>query len=221
MSIAYYNYSKKTGTIDPLEFLSYLSSRYLDLNLSQKALIRLGLIIQKDKEPFISFLPKFKKELANIDRAGQTAIVKISYLKKALNREIQRELKGQLNIPTKYYLYIRALQDLGANLNKFYSFSQQHTPQRLAQKGKQEHTKTLPPCNLSPCSLLPNTIDQEPIKISKAVQRQDKELAGKRAKQANKKEIALRRKEKRYLQCRRDSYQIIECPLLPLQRPNS
>ena len=34
MSVAYYNYSKKTGAIDPLEFLSYLSSCYLDLNLS-------------------------------------------------------------------------------------------------------------------------------------------------------------------------------------------
>ena len=42
MSIAYYDHSKQTGTIDPLEFLSYLSSCYLDPNLSQKALNRLG-----------------------------------------------------------------------------------------------------------------------------------------------------------------------------------
>ena len=33
MFAAYYNYSKQIGAIDPLEFLSYLSSYYLDLNL--------------------------------------------------------------------------------------------------------------------------------------------------------------------------------------------
>ncbi len=36
----------------------------------------------------MSFLPKFEKELVNIDRAGQTAIIKISYFKKAFNKEI-------------------------------------------------------------------------------------------------------------------------------------
>ena len=34
MSAAYYDHSKQTGTTDPLEFLSYLSSCYLDPNLS-------------------------------------------------------------------------------------------------------------------------------------------------------------------------------------------
>ena len=34
MSIAYYNHSKQTSAIDSLRFLSYLSSYYLDPNLS-------------------------------------------------------------------------------------------------------------------------------------------------------------------------------------------
>ncbi len=34
MSIAYYDHSKQISTIDPLRFLSYLSSCYLNLNLS-------------------------------------------------------------------------------------------------------------------------------------------------------------------------------------------
>ncbi len=34
MSIAYYDYFKQIGAIDPLRFLSYLFSYYLDLNLS-------------------------------------------------------------------------------------------------------------------------------------------------------------------------------------------
>ena len=34
MSIAYYDYSKQTSAIDPLKFLSYLSSYYFNPNLS-------------------------------------------------------------------------------------------------------------------------------------------------------------------------------------------
>ncbi len=221
MSAAYYDHSKKTGATDPLEFLSYLSSCYLDPNLSQKALVRLGSMTQGDKEPFASFLPKFEKELADADGAGWTAAVKISYLKKALNGEMRRELKGQLNMPTEYHPYVRALQDLGANLDEFRGFSQRHTPWRPAQKGTQERTETPPPRNSFPRSPSPDAMDWEPTKISKAVQRQNKELAGKRAKWADEKEMASRRKEKRCLRCGRDGCWITECPLLPPRRPDS
>jgi hypothetical protein len=148
MSAAYYDHSKQTGTTDPLEFLSYLSSCYLDPNLSQKALNRLGSMTQGDKEPFASFLPKFERELADADGAGWTAAVKISYLKKALNGEMRRELKGQLNMPTEYHPYVRALQDLGANLDEFRGFSQRRTSWQPTQRGTQERTP--PPRNPSP-----------------------------------------------------------------------
>ena len=49
---------------------------------------------QGDKESFVSFLPKFEKELADADGAGWTAVVKISYFKKAFNGEMWKELKG-------------------------------------------------------------------------------------------------------------------------------
>jgi hypothetical protein len=39
-------------------------------------------------------LPRFEKEMADAGGANWAAAVKISYLKKALNREMRRELKG-------------------------------------------------------------------------------------------------------------------------------
>ena len=224
MSAAYYDHSKQTGTTDPLEFLSYLSSCYLDPNLSQKALNRLGSMTQGDKEPFASFLPKFERELADADGAGWTAAVKISYLKKALNGEMRRELKGQLNMPTEYHPYVRALQDLGANLDEFRGFSQRRTSWQPTPRGTQERTpppRNPSPRHSSPRSPSPDAMDWEPVKISKAVQRQNKELVGKRAKWVDEKETARRMKEKRCLRCGRDGCWISECPLLPARRPNA
>ena len=220
MSAAYYDHSKQTGATDPLRFLSYLSSCYLDPNLSQKALSRLGSMTQGDKESFASFLPKFEKELADADGAGWTAAVKISYLKKALNGEMRKELKGQLNMPTEYHPYVRALQDLGANLDEFRGFSQRRAPWQPGQKGTQTRTKTPPPHNSSPRLPSPDAMDWEPTKISRAVQRQNKELAGKRAKWVDEKEMALRRREQRCLRCGRDGCWASECPLLPPRRPD-
>ncbi len=62
-------------------------------------------------------------------------------------------------------------------------------------------------------------MDWEPTKISKAVQRQNQELAGKRAKWADENETALRIKEKRCLRCGRPGCWISECPLLPPRLP--
>ena len=101
---------------------------------------------QGDKEPFASFLPKFEKELANADRAGWTSAIKISYLKKALNREMRMELKGQLNMPNDYHQYVRALHDLGANLDEFRSFSQR----RNAPWDEHKKMETYPPHATSP-----------------------------------------------------------------------
>jgi hypothetical protein len=220
MSAAYYDHSKRTSATDPLGFLSYLSSCYLDPNLSQKALGRLGSMTQGDKETFASFLPRFEKELADADGAGWTAAVKISYLKRALNREMRGELKGQLNMPTEYHPYVRALQDLGANLDEFRGFSQRNSSWRSGQKGTQEQTEAPPQRGSPPGSPSPDAMDWEPTKISKAVQRQNKELAGKRAKWVDQEERARRRKEKRCLRCGRDGCWIEECPLLPARRPN-
>ena len=152
MSAAYFDHHKRNGTTEPTEFLQYLSSCFADPNLTQKALDKLGSITQGDKEPFASFLPKFEKELADADGAGWTSAVKISYLKKAFNREMRMELKGQLNLPNDYYQYVRALYDLGANLDEFRSFSQR----RNAPWDEHKKMDTPPLSQHTPGSLVSN-----------------------------------------------------------------
>jgi hypothetical protein len=215
MAAAYYDLCKQTSATEPSEFLRYLSSCYLDPNLSQKALDKLGSMTQGDKEPFASFLPKFEKELADADGAGWTSAVKISYLKKALNGEMRRELKGQLNMPNEYHQYVRALHDLGANLDEFRAFSLRHSSWRPAYKGAQSRAKTPPPRPPSP-----DTMDWEPTKISRMVQRENRKLAGKRAKWVDEKETERRRKEGRCFRCGRTGCQVAECPLLPARPPS-
>ena len=134
---------------------------------------------------------------------------------------MRRELKSQLNMPKDYHAYLRALHDLGANLDEFRSSSQRRSPWRPSQKETQERARTPPLRPLLPRTPSPDVMDWEPTKVSKAVQRQNQELAGKRAKWADEKEMALRRREKRCLRCGREGCWITECPLLPPKRPDS
>ncbi|KAK4236642.1 hypothetical protein C8A03DRAFT_16726, partial [Achaetomium macrosporum] len=127
MAAAYYEHCKQNETTEPIELLEYLSSCYSDPNLSQKALDRLGSMTQGEKEAFASFLPRFEKELADANGAGWTSAVKSNYHKKALNKEMRTELKGQLNMPKEYHKYVHALHDLGAKLDEFPSYSQRRS----------------------------------------------------------------------------------------------
>lgn len=211
MSAAYFDHHKRNGTTEPAEFLQYLSSCFADPNLTQKALDKLGSMTQGDKEPFASFLPKFEKELADADGAGWTSAVKISYLKKALNREMRMELKGQLNMPNDYHQYVRALHDLGANLDEFRSFSQR----RNAPWDEPKKMETPPPRATSP-----DKMDWEPTKINRAIQKQNKELAGKRAKWVSEEEVQRRRREGLCTRCGRKGCWSNKCPLLPPRHPD-
>ncbi len=167
---------------------------------------------QGDKEPFTSFLPKFEKELADANGAGWTSAVKISYLKKTLNGEMRRELKGQLNMPQEYNQYVRALHDLGANLDEFRAFSQRHSSWRPAQKEVQARVK-------SPSIQAADAMDWEPTKVSRTMQKENKNLKGKRAKWVSQEELDRRREEYRCLRCGRSGCRIAQCPLLPAKRP--
>jgi hypothetical protein len=232
MSAAYFDHCRRDGTTEPVEFLQYLSSCFADPNLTQKALDKLGSMAQGDKEPFASFLPKFEKELADANGAGWTSAVKISYLKRTLNGEMRRELKGQLNMPSEYHQYVRALHDLGANLDEFRSFSKRGSSWRPARREARDEVLgqfsrqksayqqggaraiTPPPRRGSP-----DEMDWEPTKISRMVQKQNEKLNGKRAKWVNQEELDRRRSEGRCFRCGRTGCSVGECPLLPPRRP--
>jgi hypothetical protein len=64
-------------------------------------------------------------------------------------------------------------------------------------------------------------MDWEPTKINRAIQRQNQELAGKRAKWASEEEVQRRRREGLCTRCGRKGCWSTKCPLLPPKRPNS
>ena len=98
-------------------FLTYLSTCYGDPNLKQRALGRLTDLRQGDKESFAAFLPRFEKELA--DNGGFTwpDDVQINHLQLSLNQGLTKLLFGQRDMPADYLGFIRALQQLGTNLD--------------------------------------------------------------------------------------------------------
>ena len=65
--------------------LNYLKEYYTNPDASQKTLERLRRIHQGNNKPFAAFLPRFKRELMESDRAAWPDYFKISYLKGALN----------------------------------------------------------------------------------------------------------------------------------------
>jgi hypothetical protein len=227
MASAYYHLHKERGTTAPLAFLDYLSSIYSDPNLAQKALGRLSGMEQGSRESFAAFLPKFEKELADANGAAWSSEIKINYLKRTLNEQMRRELKGQLHMPKEYDRYVCALHDLGANLDEFRAFShspaQRHAAQRPAARGHARGSVQSPDASHQQRQDAGDSMDWEPTTVNRAEQRpsnnKDQGLRGKRAKWVQQDELDKRRVEGRCLRCGRSNCRIARCPLLPARPP--
>jgi hypothetical protein len=183
------------GAFNPDAFLTYLSSCYGDPNVRQTALRRLEDLRQGERESFATFLPKFEKELAESGGAAWPDDVQINYLQRSLNQGMKSLLRTQRNMPTDYLGHITALQELGANLDREryqarrsarVSAARSPSPDWIFAKQRKERRASTPP---------QDTMDWEPTKISRAIQRQNRELAGKRAKRASEEEVQRRRRE--------------------------
>ena len=98
-------------------FLTYLSACYRDPNLKQRALGRQTDLRQGDKESFAAFLPRFEKELADSGGSAWPDDVQINHLRSSLNQGLTKLLLGQRDMPADYLGFIRALQQLGTNLD--------------------------------------------------------------------------------------------------------
>jgi hypothetical protein len=221
---AFYESGGPGGARNPTSFLQYLTTTYEDPNVAQHALNNLDDMTQGKTESFAAFYPRFEKQLADAGGAIWHDVVQINYLRKALNDEMKDLLVPMLHLPGDYPGFVRELHNLGANVD-----SRRATRRRAGRKPPYP-----PRANTSPdqgaakrrnyeytATPSQDVMDWEPTKISKAVQSQNKELAGKRAKWADEKEMALRRREKRCLRCGREGCWITECPLLPPKRPDS
>jgi hypothetical protein len=224
MAAAFYESGGPGSARNPTHFLQYLTTTYEDPNVAQHALNNLDSMAQGKTESFAAFYPRFEKQLADAGGATWHAVVQINYLRKALNDEMKDHLVPMLHLPKDYPGFLQELHNLGANIDARRTTQRRasgrapSSPQaRNAPSDQKSTTYQNPERTIAPAH---DVMDWEPTKISKAVQRQNKELEGKRAKWADEKEIALRRKEKRCLRCGRSGCWLSECPLLPPRRPN-
>ncbi|KAG9383682.1 Retrotransposon gag protein [Pyrenophora tritici-repentis] len=79
-----YVYMLKEESPNPFKLLDRLELLYGERNRKEKAIQNLYSIRQKDDETFISFYPRFEKEMANADAESWPEHTKISYLRNAL-----------------------------------------------------------------------------------------------------------------------------------------
>ncbi|KAL2126283.1 hypothetical protein VTI74DRAFT_1265 [Chaetomium olivicolor] len=201
MAAAFYESGGPEGARNPAAFLQYLTTTYEDPNIAQHALNNLDQMTQGKTESFAAFYPRFEKQLADAGGATWHDAIQINYLRKTLNEEIKDLLVSMLHLPVDYPGFVRELHLLGANIDARRSnqrrmdkaaptFLQARNPppdQRAAkhQNDKRAGTPTQ------------DAMDWEPTRVSRAIQKQNEELVGKRAKWADEKEMELRRKEKR------------------------
>ena len=78
---------------DAATFVRYLDSVYIDPNVATRALNRLQ-AMKQGRESFVTFLPKFEKEHRESQFTMVPDMVKIRYLRGALNTEMQRAMIG-------------------------------------------------------------------------------------------------------------------------------
>lgn len=205
------------GNHDPNAFMQYLVSCYGDPNLKQRALGRLGDLTQGAKESFASFLPKFEKELADSGGAHWSSDVQINFLRGSLNSDLEELLLAQTSLPKDYRGFVEVVQQLGTNLdNKRFRGRKKGTTPNVRNLSSEQTGS-----GRNKAQTNPDTMDWEPTKISKAIQRQNKDLVGKRAKWVTREEREKRREEGRCLRCGRTSCKILDCPLLPARPPSS
>jgi hypothetical protein len=137
-------------------------------------------------------------------------MVRIGHLKRALNENMRAQLKSQLTMPEQYFLYVRALQTLGANLDDTHlrhrKNAWQSKPSATTQKAPKQEA---------------DVMDWEPTKVSKAILRQNKELKGKRAVWVDQEEIGRRSREGLCFRCARKECRADRCPLKPPRRPDA
>ena len=100
---------------DAATFVRHLDSVYIDPNAAACALNRLQ-AIKQGRESFATFLSKFEKKLGESQLTMVPDIVKIGYLRGALNTEMQRVMIGPVTY-TDYGGFVQALLAVGSQLD--------------------------------------------------------------------------------------------------------
>ena len=112
MVVSFY---QNQSSCDAATFVRHLDSVYIDPNVAARALNRLQ-AMKQDRESFATFLPKFEKELGESQLTMVPDMVKIGYLRGALNTEMQRAMIGPVTY-TDYGRFVQALLAVDSQLD--------------------------------------------------------------------------------------------------------
>ncbi|KAG9375552.1 hypothetical protein A1F94_013874 [Pyrenophora tritici-repentis] len=116
----YYEIQVKEESPNPFKLLDRLELLYGERNRKEKAIQNLYSIRQKDDETFISFYPRFEKEMANADAESWPEHTKISYLRNALSGRIKDRLVGTSGTETSTYArFAQKCVDLSNDMELF------------------------------------------------------------------------------------------------------
>ena len=100
---------------DAATFVRHLDNVYIDPNATARALNRLQ-AMKQGRESFVIFLSKFRKELGESQLTMVPDMVKIRYLRSALNTEMQLAMIGPVTY-TDYGGFVQALLAVGSQLD--------------------------------------------------------------------------------------------------------
>ncbi|KAG9375917.1 Retrotransposon gag protein [Pyrenophora tritici-repentis] len=235
----YYEIQVKEESPNPFKLLDRLELLYGERNRKEKAIQNLYSIRQKDDETFISFYPRFEKEMANADAESWPEHTKISYLRNALSGRIKDRLVGTSGTETSTYArFAQKCVDLSNDMELFGQWTK--TTRRYGSRTAENAPTYEPPAksnNATHSSFPEDMMEWEPTQPTttqvNAVglrgktnmngypsrRPEDRELIGKRAKWVNQEEIDARRQERRCLRCGRNNCRIATCPLAAALRP--
>ncbi|KAF7570411.1 Retrotrans-gag domain containing protein [Pyrenophora tritici-repentis] len=236
----YYEIQVKEESPNPFKLLDRLELLYGERNRKEKAIQNLYSIRQKDDETFISFYPRFEKEMANADAESWPEHTKISYLRNALSGRIKDRLVGTSGTETSTYArFAQKCVDLSNDMELFGQWTK--TTRRYGSRTAENAPTYEPPAKSNNATLTaaspedmmeweptqPTTTQVNAVGLRGKTNMngypsrrpEDRELIGKRAKWVNQEEIDARRQERRCLRCGRNNCRIATCPLAAALRP--
>ena len=114
-------------------FVQHLDSVYIDPNVAARTLNRLQ-AMKQGKESFATFLSKFEKELGESQLTMVLDMVKIGYLRGALNSEMQWAMVGPVTY-VDYGIFVQALLAVGSQLDCLQYQKSRGTPMAATTRG--------------------------------------------------------------------------------------
>ncbi|KAF7566014.1 hypothetical protein PtrM4_054480 [Pyrenophora tritici-repentis] len=204
---------------NPCQLLERLELLYGERNRKQKAIQNLHSIRQREDETFISFYPRFEKEIANANAEGWDDDAKISYLRNALSNKMRDRLVGLSGSDTDTYAgFVQRCVDVSNDMELYAPM----TTVDANVAGYSNHQDMMEWEPTQPATTQVNAVGlrgKANINGFPSKRPEDQELLGKRAKWVNQEEIDARRQGRRCLRCGRNNCRIATCPLAAALRP--